>query len=152
MPHLTYCLTSWSQACKTTLKPIHSTYKQAMKVMDKKPLRHHHCSILEKHALLSWNNVIKFHYVNLVYKILHGLAPPPLTGFINQSSRFTRLVTTGSLLVPLRKSTFGLSAFSARVPQYWNSVPPHICNMETHSAFKHTLKLWLLENQVCDHG
>ena len=40
--HLTYCLTSWSQASSSTLTPLESLYKQIMKTSDKKfsPLQH----------------------------------------------------------------------------------------------------------------
>ena len=61
LPHLTYCLTSWTQACYTTLKPIKSVYKQALKVLDRKPNSHHHCYILRKHELLSWENLVPTH-------------------------------------------------------------------------------------------
>lgn len=152
MPHLTYCFTSWSQGCKTTLRPIHSVYKQALKVLDMKPFRHHHCSILVKHKLLNWENMVNFQDANLIFKILHGLAPPPLSNFINQSSRYTRSATLNNLVVPLRKSAFSQSAFSVRAVQFWNTIPFHIRNVATHSIFKNMLKSWLIENQACDHG
>ncbi len=44
--HLSYCTTSWSQTSSTTLKPIVSLYKQAIKVMNQKPVRWHHCYVL----------------------------------------------------------------------------------------------------------
>ena len=33
LAHMTYCITSWASACKTILKSLESTYKQAMKVL-----------------------------------------------------------------------------------------------------------------------
>jgi len=36
LPHITYCLTTWSQAKKTMLKPLESLYKQTIKIFDKK--------------------------------------------------------------------------------------------------------------------
>lgn len=35
-PHLSYCITTWSKAGATTLKPIYSLYKHILKVLDKK--------------------------------------------------------------------------------------------------------------------
>lgn len=29
LPHITYCPTSWSETCKTTLKPTEIVYKRA---------------------------------------------------------------------------------------------------------------------------
>ena len=129
MSHLSYCLTSWSQAHKTTLAPIHSTYKQALKVLDQKPFRHHHCSILAKHDLLSFDDIIKVMDASLVYKILNGLAPPPLSDFLSRGNRYTRSVAAGNLAIPFRKSEFGKSAFSVRATHTWNSIPAEIRNI-----------------------
>ncbi len=49
--HITYCLTTWSQASNTSLKPILSLYKQTLKVLDKKTIHHtHHCDIKKKNT------------------------------------------------------------------------------------------------------
>lgn len=45
LPHITYCLTSWSQTCNMQtcpLKPIEIVYKQALKVLDIQSTLHHH--------------------------------------------------------------------------------------------------------------
>uniref|UniRef100_A0A0E9PZ15 Uncharacterized protein n=1 Tax=Anguilla anguilla TaxID=7936 RepID=A0A0E9PZ15_ANGAN len=76
IPHITYCQTSWTQTCKTTLKPTETVYKQALKVLDKRSNRHHHhCDILAKYDLLNWENLVKFADARLVFKILNCLAP-----------------------------------------------------------------------------
>lgn len=49
IPHLTYCMTSWTQARSTTMKPILSLYKQTHKVLYRKPKTYHHCNILGKY-------------------------------------------------------------------------------------------------------
>lgn len=41
-----HAVTPWSQAFSTTIKPIVSVYKQAIKIMDWKPVKCHHCHIL----------------------------------------------------------------------------------------------------------
>lgn len=37
-PHITYCLSCWSQANENTLKPLRSVYNQALKVLDRKAI------------------------------------------------------------------------------------------------------------------
>lgn len=106
LSHMTYCLTSWSQANHTTLKPLQSLYKQTLKVLDKKPRQFHHCAILTKYNLLSWENMIKHKNACLFYKIIHGLSTPPLREFVNirtNPCRFTRGVTRGTALFHLGK-------------------------------------------------
>ena len=105
LPHLTYCLTSWTQACCTTIKPIQSVYKQALRVLDWKPNSHHHCYILRKHELLSWKNLVQYTDACLVFKILNGVAPPPLSTFGKQKtqtygSRSTRSAMRGDCKFP----------------------------------------------------
>ena len=81
--HPTYCSTSWSQESSLTLRQLESLYKQTMKPLDKKRQESlHHCNILEKYHLLSWENLIKYANVCLIYKIIHGLVPPPLACFV----------------------------------------------------------------------
>ena len=101
MSHMLYCVTSWAAACKTTLKPIETVYKQALKVLDKKPKTYHHCQILKKHERLNWDNTVKHTDAVLMYKIFHGQAPPPLQEFVKKNSnRSTRAGSRGDCVVP----------------------------------------------------
>lgn len=80
--HLSYCLTSGSMTTTSTLKPTESQYKKALKILAKKPFSYHHCNILSQYNQLSFENFVKFKSACLMYKVLHGLAPPPLNDFI----------------------------------------------------------------------
>lgn len=153
MSHMSYCITSWALACKTTLKPIETAYKQALKVLDKKPNTHHHCQILKKHERLNWVNTVKYNDSVLVFKIFHGLAPPPLQDFVKRNSnRSTRAGSRGDCIVPFRKSAFGQAVFSFRASQTWNTIPSTIRELSTLTSFTKHLKAWLVENQNCDHN
>lgn len=153
--HLTYCLTSVAQANKTTLKPLETLYKQSLKVLDRKPNTQHHCLILQKYKLLSWENLIMYKNLCLLYKILHNTAPPPLHPYITQRSstnRTTRASTRGDCIVPHRTSTFSRSSFSVRVSQDWNSIPTEIRDLNTYRTFTAHLKSWHINsNQTCTH-
>ena len=72
LSHLSYWITSWSQASQVTLKPIIAIYKQAINIMDQKPMRWHHCGILRKHNLLAFENFIIYCNIRLVFKCLHN--------------------------------------------------------------------------------
>ncbi len=101
---------------------MQSVYHQAIKVLDKKPNRYHHCNCFRNHNLLSWDNFVKFTDACLVYKILHGLAPPPLSAFIEQKTTDdsrTRSAARGECIIPRRRTAFGQSAFSVRVSHTW---------------------------------
>lgn len=154
IPHITYCMTIWSQANNTSCKPLLSLYKKTLKVLDRKPINHHHCHVLKKYKLLSFENWIRFTNLCLMYKIQHELAPRVLNQFVNivpNTHRSTRSATRGDCIVPLRKSAFGQTAFSVRAAREWNLIPIHIRNFKTYASFKFHLKKWLIDNQDCQH-
>ncbi len=150
--HITYCLTSWGHINKTTLKPIESLYKQTIKTLDKKPQGHHHCKILNRHSLLSWENMIKYNRLYLVFKILHNMAPPTLQTYITlKTSRTTRETAREDYIIPRRQSSFGQSSFSVRASQDWKNIQQHIRNCPNCHEFSTTLRAWFIRNQTCEH-
>ena len=81
LSHLHYCIIFWSQATKTVLRPIEVLYKQALKVMDRKSLKHHHCNILSKYKLLSFDSLVLLSGVRFVFRIIYNATTPPLRSF-----------------------------------------------------------------------
>ena len=153
-PHLSYCITTWSQAGKTTTKPMHSLYKYTLKVLDKKAIKYHHCDIISKYNLLSYDNFVHYANMCLMYRIIHNLAPPPLKEFVSLCSdniKQTRAAIRGNCIIHLRRTEFGRSAFSIRATNMWNSTPSSIRQSPTFTSFKHQLKLWLKSQQSCSH-
>lgn len=153
--HITYCFTTWSQTSLTTLKPIASLYKQTLKTLDRKPNSYHHCHIVQKYSLFNFDSFKHFTDACLIFKVVNGLAPPPLSQFIGQKdsgSRASRATTRGDCTVQYRRSTFGQTVFSVRSSQYWNTVPTQIRESTNFLTFKFKLKEWLKTNQTCNHG
>ncbi len=102
--HSTYCLTTWSHASITTLKPLDSLYKQSLKTLDKKSVQFHHCSILKKYNLLSWDNLIKYVHICLLFKTMNSLFSP-LKQFVNirtTAHRSTRGGERGDCIIPFK--------------------------------------------------
>ena len=153
--HLTYCITCWGQAGETAIKPLESLYKQTLKALDRKSMQFHHCRILQKHHLLSFENVKLFSNLCLSFRILNGLAPPPLRQFVHfrseQSIKSTRISSTRDCSVPFRRSSFGQSAFTVKATTQWNALPDSIKNCDSIGSFKNKLKNHLLDTQLCNH-
>lgn len=85
IPHFTYCLSCWSQANETTLIPLRSLYNQTLKILDRKPLRQHHCNIISKYKILSFDNLILYSNLRIVFKIVNNIAPPSLKNLLNST-------------------------------------------------------------------
>ncbi len=153
LPHLSYFITTWSQAGVITLKPVYSLYKQFLKVLDKKPRDYHYCTILKKFNLLNFDSFVFYSDVCLMYKMIHNLAPHPLRGCLahNGSAGRTRASARGDLVPQYRKTAFGQTAFSVRVVRLWNSLPKTIRSIDRYVVFKINLKHWLLLEQIWNH-
>lgn len=132
----------------------HKLEKQTLKVLDKKPSSHHHCNIIQKHKLLTFENLVCLADVSLVYRVIHNLAAPPLKEFISlrpDNRTTTRTTSRGHCAVQHRCTEFGRSAFSVRATNYWNSVPNKIRDISTFTGFKSKIKSWLKSTQSCTH-
>jgi len=154
LSHMEYCCTSWTLTGMNTFKSIELLYKNALKVLDKKPMSFHICKILQKHNILSIENLIFFKYAGFVYKVLHGLAPPPLLDFFKlntNSGARTRASVRGDCEVPFRRTAFGQNSLSVKACKLWNSIPISVRECSTFPIFKTRLKVWLITNQSCDH-
>ncbi len=106
----------WSHASITTLKPLESLYKQSLKTLDKKSVQFHHCSILKKYNLLSWDNLIKYVHNCLLFKTINSLFSP-LKQFVNirtTAHRSTRDGERGDCIIPFKRSNFCIFSQSCK--------------------------------------
>lgn len=75
----------------------------------------------------------------LVYKVINGLAPPPLEEFITLclgNGRMTGTTRRGDCVIKIRFSEFNKSALSVTVSNLWNSVPGNIKECSSFADFK----------------
>ncbi len=62
----------------------------------------------------------------MIYKLLHGLAPPPLSDFIKQRASgdpVTRSIARGGCELPLKRTAVGQNVLSYKGSKLWNSLP-----------------------------
>uniref|UniRef100_A0A8C6V2B9 Reverse transcriptase domain-containing protein n=1 Tax=Neogobius melanostomus TaxID=47308 RepID=A0A8C6V2B9_9GOBI len=127
LPHLLYGVSCWSQANKSTIKPLESLYKQALRILDRKSRQYHHCQILTKYKMLNFECIVRSANLKLLFKIVNNVAPPPLKRFVQLTSdqmvRTTRSTVNGQCTIPKRKTAFGQSAFSFKTISEWNKLP-----------------------------
>lgn len=140
LSHFNYCLTSWSPAGQSAKKTLEVLYKQAIKVMTKKTQALLSlCNLKNIYSLSNWDSLHTFADLNLIYKVLHNLAPDPLAEFIgqrNSSEHVTPGSVRGGCSIPLHRSTLSKSAWSVRSASEWNSVPEEVKLLTIYKAFK----------------
>ncbi len=153
--HITYCLSCWSQANETTLKPLRSVYNQALKVLDRKAPHYHHCNILSKYKILSFDSLIRYTNLRTVFKIINNIAPPSMKKIIKlyseQTSRTSRSTAHRNCAVPKRFSAFAQTAFSFKTIKQWNQLPERLKLSVDLNNFSRNLKKYILDNQLCQH-
>ena len=87
-----------------------------------------HCPAGDDAFVSSWTLALDH---LLVYKSLHGLAPPYLADYciLASSDKFRRrlrLADVDTCIVPRTRTRFGDRSFSAAGPRIWNSLPPDL--------------------------
>ena len=122
--------------------------------MDQKPITSHHCLILQKYKLLSFDNFIKFSFLKIIFKCANNLAPSVLCPFVMKTkarSAATRGAVGGNCTVEGRKTYFGQSCFSVIGTRFWNDLPIELKTQTELKTFSSKIKHRLKVNQGCDH-
>ena len=92
---------------------------------------------------------IEFKICAMVYKCLHGGAPPYLVEMMlpvtdTPALRRLRSATRGDLIIPSSKTVrFGPQSFNVSGPTVWNSLPVNIRNCKLFETFRKQLKTFL---------
>ena len=153
MSRFKYCMTCWSQAPYTTIKPLKSLYKRAAKILDKKERSFHHCEVYKTQGLLTLEHQIEHANLLFIHKILNGGAPPTLRVYVQLVADNMVRVTRGGLNLHCklhkRSSTFGQTSFSYRGISSWNELPLHFKTIKSTKSFSEQLKNFLIEKQTC---
>jgi len=95
-------------------------------VLDRKAQGYHHCNILRKYKVLSFDSLILFTNLRTVFKIVNNLAPS-MKKFIKlyseQTNRTSRSTVHKNLAIPQRSSAFAQTAYSFKIIKQWNQLP-----------------------------
>ena len=114
-------------------------------------------TLLSLLSLLLVRQRIKFKTAVLVYKCLHGMAPPYLISYCTPVSAQTgrsnlRSATTGQLVVPRTRTVYGSRSFAVHGPVVWNSLPAELRSPDmTPGVFRKQLKTHLFNCMPVAH-
>ena len=114
-------------------------------------------SILRQLHWLPVRQRITFKTAVLVYKCLHGMAPPYLSTYCEPTSshggrRHMRSAESGQLTVTRTKTNYGDRSFAVYGPVVWNSLPAELRLLNTSlQVFRKRLKMFLFQDN-CFHA
>jgi hypothetical protein len=146
---LDYCNSLLSGVAKGLVTKLQSVQNAAARLISRTRKFDHIMPVLRNLHWLPIQRRIDFKVATLVYKCLHGCAPPylaqdciPVSSVSNRSH--LRSADTRILCVPrTRTSTYGPRAFAVAGPTTWNSLPVNLRLSDSFPDFRRKLKTYL---------
>jgi len=144
-PYLIYCIEVWGCAAKTHLHPLFLTQKKIVRLITFSPYLAHTEPIFHNLLILPLDKLI-FHRIGiLMYKLSNGMLPEVLNRLYKKNSEIHSYNTRNCNLLRIPKGTLNFTNVSARL---WNTIILNINVNTSFSTFKHSLKIYLLNNNI----
>lgn len=148
--HFRYCCSVWGCAGETTLRKLQKLQNRAARVVTNSPFDQTSLPLISKLGWLTVKEMIDFETACIVYKALHGLAPPYMKSMfhkLSDSCNRTLRNTSTDLRIPLCKTSNGQRSFSYRGVTVWNQLSLEIKTAPSLAAFKTRLKRFLKDQR-----
>jgi hypothetical protein len=145
---LDYCNSLLAGVTSGLMTKLQSVQNAAARFISKSGKFDHITPILRDLHWLPVRRRVDFKVATLVYKCLHGLAPPYLIDdCILVSSlpgrQHLRSADTSKLFVPKTSTNYGSRSFTVFGPNLWNSLPTELRTIESLTVFRQKLKTHL---------
>uniref|UniRef100_A0A3P9C069 Reverse transcriptase domain-containing protein n=1 Tax=Maylandia zebra TaxID=106582 RepID=A0A3P9C069_9CICH len=150
--HLDYCNSLFTSLDKSSLSRLQTIQNAAARLLTRSTKRVHITPILYSLHWLPIEFRIRFKILVLTYRALNGQAPDYLSKILIKytAARHLRSQTQSLLVVPrTRLKTKGDRAFQSVAPRLWNSLPLHLCLLDSVDSFKKLLKTLLFKQAFC---
>jgi hypothetical protein len=133
---INYASTVWCGASENLLKKLNSLHRRGAKLIVTNP----YLSTSEKlkaASILPLQEQFDYNIAVLMYKALHGLAPPYLNAFITEAPE---RYGSNKYLLPRTRVDLYKTSFAFAGPSSWNSLPSNVKTSKSVNIFKSSLK------------
>ena len=148
LPIIDYCCITWGQCNIVDGERICKLQKRAARIILKCNMYTPSNEMFKKLNWMPFHKRVQYHTCILTYKSLNGMAPSYMSDLLKNvssvHSRNLRSVSNNTLHIPRSKTKKHESSFSVLAPRLWNSLPIHIRESSTLSAFKSRLQQYFL--------
>ena len=140
--HINYNLLNWSCTHQSSLKPIETKMKKALRVISFSKTKYDHTSPLFKmHKILPFNDLVVLKKATLMWQIAHGYAPKIICSIFERNQHNHLRFILPRVENERQKLLLKYSSIKA-----WNTFTDTIKNSSTLSSFKEKCKSQLLAN------
>ena len=141
-PFFTYGIIIWGNNYKTTLNPLVTLQKKAVRIITFSHFQSHTSPIFKKLNLLKLPDIIKLHTIIFMHKYYHNRLPKAFNDFFSlvklHHQYNTRLASRTTYTLPLIRTNYGLHNIRFYGPKLWNLVDEELKSL---SAFSMKSKL-----------
>ena len=144
-PHLTYCISSWGGAPKTTLQSINRLHNKILRIITFSDFKSPSAPLYFKLQMLTITDIYNLKLATLI----HNIHNHKFTGSNNLvllqdfHSYQTRLANSNNFFQQFTSSNLTQSTFSSAGLRFWRSLPNDI-KLVKPSSFKYKVKYFLL--------
>ena len=145
-PHIRYRCLVWGCAGDTILQKLQKIQNRAFRIVTNSPFDEASLPLISQLGWLNIREMVDFEIATMVYKSLHGLAPPYMQDMFHKLSDCRKRVlrsTETDLEIPRYKTSNGQHSFLYRGVTVWNQLSPKIKTAPSLAIFKNRLKTFL---------
>ena len=139
---LSYCSIIWGYCPPSTLKPLLSLQKRAVKMIGNiKPLERSMSNIFIEHKILPFSSLVKFNTLLLMHKVVHQACPQ----YIKALFSFQDQRDSNRAIIPKTNIDLFKMSPSFRGSKEWNTLPYDLRQINVSSFFKSKLKILIFD-------
>jgi len=142
--HLRYGIESWGSACKTTLSPIHTLQKRALRIMYHLPFRTSVYEIFSTIGLLTVYQIAFQQIAVMMHKTVYEKAQSTLNTIEYPNNALTRANSGKQLIIPKIKTDYGKRKTNYIGSKLWNNLDISVKALNSHTPFKKALKTYII--------
>ena len=150
LPYLTYCVEVWGNTYKTTLQPICTIQKRALRTINKAGYRDHTNPLFIKSHMLKFLDLVKFRTAQIMYKARNNLLPKNIQGMFSEREGGYNLRGDLNLKKPKVRTNMKSMCVSSCGVTLWNSLETEIKQSANINLFKKRYKKIFLNQYMAE--
>lgn len=147
-PFLIYGITAWGNTYKSTLAPIITLQKRALRIITFSNYNDHSNPLFKALEIIKFEDIIFLHNAIFMYDFHSGTLPPAFSNYfaaVNKRHNYnTRLASRSSYTLPPIRTNYGKFSIKFQGVKIWNSLSEETKSLH-RSSFKKTLKRELIQ-------